>query len=77
MSRLAREYPDATNEELEQIGLRQVIPNYFKDGEPRYRYECRSCEAEMWLNQKDHDTREMNKLLGRGFTIPKCGACWS
>jgi hypothetical protein len=76
MSQLAREYPDATDEELYTIGLRTPIKNYFKEGEPRYRYECRSCGDEMWLNQADHDTREMNKLLGRGFTIPKCGRCW-
>jgi hypothetical protein len=76
MSRLAREYPDATHDELFDLGLRASVP-YLKEGEPRYRYECRSCGDEMWLNQKDHDTREMNKLLGRGFTIPKCGDCWN
>lgn len=75
--RLHADNPELSYEEVMDLALRTPIQNYFKDGEPRYRYECRSCGDEMWLNQTDHDTREMNKLLGRGFTIPKCGLCWA
>ena len=75
MSRLAREYPEATEDELYDLAMRASVP-YLKEGEPRYRYECRSCGDEMWLNQVDHDQREHNRATGLGFTIPKCGACW-
>lgn len=76
MSRLAREYPEATEQELIEIAGRIPMRGYFKEGEPRYRYECRSCGDEMWLNQEDHDKREYNRINKSGFTIPKCGACW-
>ena len=76
MSRIARENPDLTEDELHAVMLHASVP-YLKEGEPRYRYECRSCGDEMWLNQHDHNERESNRLNGSGFTIPKCGACWA
>ncbi len=75
MSRLAREYPEATAEELFDLGLRASVA--VKADEPRYQYECRSCGDEMYVGQETHDRYEANKASGVGFTIPKCGLCWA
>lgn len=75
MSRLAREYPEATEEELYFLAMRATTPR--KEGEPRYQYECRSCGDTIWVGQDTHDRYEENKRTGIGFTIPKCGPCWA
>jgi hypothetical protein len=71
--RLHAENPELSYEEVIELAMRTPIRGY----EGKHKYNCRSCGDEMWLDDKDHETREMNKLLGRGFTIPKCGACWA
>lgn len=75
--RLHAENPDLSYEEVIELAMRTSGRSVrLKDDEPRYRYECRSCGDEMWLNQEDHDKREYNRINKSGFTIPKCGACW-
>lgn len=69
MSRLAREYPDATAEELFDLGLRSRVA--LDPSEPRYYHTCRSCGDEYTVDQKTQDWIE--SLGGR---IPKCGDCY-
>ena len=75
MSRLAREYPEATYEELFDLAMRTVMP--IRKGEPRYEYECRSCGDTTWVSEDTHKRYESSRLTGIGFTMPKCGACWA
>ena len=74
--RLHAENPELSYEEVMELAMKSGRATRLKDGEPRYRYECRSCGDEMWLSQEDHDKREYNRINKSGFTIPKCGACW-
>lgn len=73
MSRIARENPDLTLDEINDLAMRTSV----NTGEVRtHLYECRSCGDEMWLDDKEHAIREHNKATGQGFTIPKCWRCW-
>lgn len=73
--RFHAENPELTLEELmTKLGS---VPAKVRANEPRHRYECRSCGSEMFLNTADHARYEANKISGQGFTIPKCGDCWS
>lgn len=73
MSRLAREYPEATYDELFDLGLQGSVS--FTENEPRYEYDCRSCNEKMWVGQDTYDYYEANRQSGKGFTSPKCRWC--
>ncbi len=75
MSRLAREYPEASYDELFDLAMKITVP--LKEGEKTYPYECRSCGDSVQVSEDTHKRYESSRATGIGFTMPKCGDCWS
>lgn len=75
--RLHAENPELTYEEVIDLALRSGNAP-FKEGEPRYEYECRQCGDSVYVTQEMHNKfqyhRENPQVIGS--RSPKCGRCW-
>lgn len=80
--RLHAENPELSYEEVIDLAMR-TGSRPFKEGEPRYEYECRQCGDSLWVDQEQHDKYQHNKEARAkdpyfiGSSQPKCGACWA
>lgn len=70
MSRLAKENPELTDEELTDLAMRSGTR--LQADEPRYTHTCRSCGEDYIVDKRMEDWIQ-SRLGGR---IPKCGPCY-
>jgi hypothetical protein len=77
--RLHAENPELTYEELVDLATRTSSAKLFAEDEPRYEYECRQCQEQVFVTQAMHDRFEYYKTHTDevGSRSPKCGACYA
>ena len=76
MSRIARENPEATYEELFDLGLRGSVR--VREGEQLHQYDCRQCGEIVMVDQEQHERLQYFRSHPKEFgtRTPKCGDCW-
>jgi hypothetical protein len=80
--RLHAENPELTFGEIAQLGLSSgSIP--FRENEARFKYECRQCGDDVYVNAEQHARFLTNEFKRKsyptfiGSTSTKCGRCYS
>lgn len=76
--RLHAENPDLSYEELIDLAMRTPSTRAVDPNKPRYLYQCRQCEEDVWVDQEQHDSYQYYRTHTDeiGIRTPKCGDCY-